>query len=88
MGVLDSVPESWKSRRTGEAITAPSAILMAGAGAAAGILAGLAALPVVGIAAACGDATETSVTSIVRQIFPPSLMVCFAGNHRRRECFR
>jgi ribosomal protein S20 len=52
MGVIDSVPESWKSRRTGEAITAPSAILMAGAGAAAGILAGLAALPVVGIAAA------------------------------------
>jgi ribosomal protein S20 len=52
VGVIDSVPESWKSRRTGEAITAPSAILMAGAGAAAGILAGLAALPVVGIAAA------------------------------------
>jgi hypothetical protein len=52
MGVIDSVPESWKSRRTGAAITAPSAILMAGAGAAAGILAGLAALPVVGIAVA------------------------------------
>ena len=52
MGVLDAMPESWKSRRTGDAITAPSAILLAGAGAAAGILAGLAALPVVGIAAA------------------------------------
>jgi hypothetical protein len=52
MGVIDALPESWKSRRTGDAITAPSAILLAGAGAAAGILGGLAVLPVVGIAAA------------------------------------
>jgi hypothetical protein len=52
MGVIDSLPESWKSRKTGDAITAPSAILLAGAGAAAGILGGLAVLPVVGIAAA------------------------------------
>lgn len=52
MGVLDGLPEHLKSRRTAEAVTAPSAILLAGAGAAAGILGGLAALPVIGIAAA------------------------------------
>ncbi|MSO78048.1 MAG: hypothetical protein EXQ79_00385 [Acidimicrobiia bacterium] len=52
MGALDALPESWKSRKTGDAITAPSAILLAGAGAAAGIIGGLAVLPVVGIAAA------------------------------------
>lgn len=52
MGVVDALPESWKSRKTADAVTAPSAILLAGAGAAAGILAGLAALPVVGIAVA------------------------------------
>jgi hypothetical protein len=52
MGVIDALPEHWKSRHTADAITAPSAILLAGAGAAAGILGGLAALPVVGIAVA------------------------------------
>ncbi|MEX0664070.1 MAG: hypothetical protein WD598_04780 [Acidimicrobiia bacterium] len=52
MGIVDAMPEHWRNRRTAGAITAPSAILLAGAGAAAGILAGLAALPVVGIAAA------------------------------------
>ncbi len=51
MGVVDALPESWKSRKTADAITAPSAILLGGAGAAAGIIAGLAAFPVVGIAA-------------------------------------
>ena len=51
MGALDSLPESWKSRKTADAVMAPSAILLAGAGAAAGILGGLAVLPVVGIAA-------------------------------------
>ncbi|MBM3673007.1 MAG: hypothetical protein FJW86_12620 [Actinobacteria bacterium] len=52
MGVLDALPEHLKSSRTANAVTAPSAILLAGAGAAAGILGGLAALPVIGIAAA------------------------------------
>ena len=52
MGALDSLPESWKSRKTADAVMAPSAILLAGAGAAAGIIGGLAVLPVVGIAAA------------------------------------
>ena len=51
MGVIDKLPESWKNQRTANAIMAPSAILLAGAGAAAGILGGLTVLPVVGIAA-------------------------------------
>jgi len=51
MGALDALPEHLKSRRTAGAVTAPSAILLAGAGAAAGILGGLATLPVIGIAA-------------------------------------
>jgi hypothetical protein len=51
MGPVDKLPEHWKSRGAAEAVMAPSAIVLAGAGAAAGILAGLAALPVVGIAA-------------------------------------
>jgi hypothetical protein len=51
MGALDKLPESWKSQRTAGAVMAPSAILLAGAGAAAAILGGLTVLPVVGIAA-------------------------------------
>ena len=52
MGAVDRLPEAWKSRGAADAVMAPSAIVLAGAGAAAGIVAGLAALPVVGIAAA------------------------------------
>jgi hypothetical protein len=52
MSTLDRLPEHWKNQQTANAITAPSAILLAGAGAAAGILAGLAAIPIAGIAAA------------------------------------
>lgn len=53
MGVIDRLPEHLKNRKTAEAVTAPSALLLAGAGTAAGVLAG-AALPVavlVGVAA-------------------------------------
>ena len=53
MGVIDRLPEHLKNRKTAEAVTAPSALLLAGAGTAAGVLAG-AALPVavlVGLAA-------------------------------------
>jgi hypothetical protein len=52
MGAADRLPEAWKSQKAADAVMAPSAIVLAGAGAAAGIIAGLAALPVVGIAAA------------------------------------
>jgi hypothetical protein len=41
MGIVDRLPEHLKSRRTADAITAPSAILLAGAGAAVGIVAGV-----------------------------------------------
>lgn len=41
MGVIDKLPEHLKSRHTADAITAPSAILLAGAGAAVGIVAGI-----------------------------------------------
>jgi hypothetical protein len=45
MGVIDRLPEHLKSRKTAEAVTAPSALVLAGAGTAAGVLVG-AALPV------------------------------------------
>lgn len=51
MGAIDHLPEHLKSRRTAEAITAPSAILLAGAGAAAGILGGLPIVAAAGIGA-------------------------------------
>ncbi len=41
MGIVDRLPEHLKSRHTAEAVTAPSAILLAGAGAAVGIVAGV-----------------------------------------------
>ena len=53
MGLVERLPEHLKSRTTAEAITAPSAILLAGAGAAAAILGGLPLLAAaaVGVAA-------------------------------------
>src|SRR5919197_1604631 len=45
MGVIDHLPEHLKNKKTAEAVTAPSALLLAGAGTAPGVLAG-AALPV------------------------------------------
>jgi hypothetical protein len=45
MSMLDRLPEHLKNRKTAAAVTAPSAVLLAGAGTAAGVLAG-AALPV------------------------------------------
>jgi hypothetical protein len=41
VGLIDRLPEHLKSRRTAQAVTAPSAILLAGAGAAIGILGGI-----------------------------------------------
>jgi hypothetical protein len=40
MGVIDRLPEHLKNRKTAEAVTAPSALLLAGAGTAAGVLIG------------------------------------------------
>lgn len=48
---IERLPEHLKSRRTAEAIMAPSAILAGGAGAAAAILAGAGFLPVVAVGA-------------------------------------
>jgi hypothetical protein len=45
VSLIDRLPEHLKNRKTAEAVTAPSAVLLAGAGTAAGVLAG-AALPV------------------------------------------
>jgi hypothetical protein len=39
MGVADRLPEHLKTRKTAEAVLAPSAILLAGAGTAAAVLA-------------------------------------------------
>jgi hypothetical protein len=53
MGLIDRLPEHLKNRKTAEAVTAPSAVLLAGAGTAVGVLAGV-GLPiavVVGLAA-------------------------------------
>jgi len=52
MGIADRLPEHLKNRTTAEAITAPSAILLAGVGAAAAILGGLPLLAAAGIGAA------------------------------------
>jgi len=52
MGLVDRLPEHLKNRTTAEAITAPSAILLAGVGAAAAILGGLPLLAAAGIGAA------------------------------------
>ena len=52
MGAVDKLPEHLKSRKTAQAITAPSAILLAGAGISAGILGGLPILAALGIGAA------------------------------------
>jgi len=40
MSVIDRLPEHLKNRKTAEAVTAPSALLLAGAGTAAGVLIG------------------------------------------------
>lgn len=41
MSVIDRLPEHLKNRKTAEAVTAPSAVLLAGVGTAAGVLAGV-----------------------------------------------
>lgn len=46
--VIDRLPEAWKTKKTADAVMAPSAILLAGAGAAAAILGGLPLLAVAG----------------------------------------
>jgi hypothetical protein len=51
MGALDHLPEHWKSRKTGDAVMAPSAIVLAGVGAAAAILGGLPILAIAGVGA-------------------------------------
>ena len=51
MGALDKLPEHWKSPKTADAVMAPSAIVLGGAGAAAAILGGLPVLAIAGIAA-------------------------------------
>jgi hypothetical protein len=51
MGAIDRLPEHLKSRRTGEAIMAPAAIVAAGVGASVGILVGAPVVGAVGLAA-------------------------------------
>jgi hypothetical protein len=46
--VIDRLPEAWKTKKTADAVMAPSAILLAGAGAAAAILGGLPLLAIAG----------------------------------------
>ncbi len=49
MGVVDKLPEQWKTEKTADALMAPSAIVLCGVGAAAAIVLGLPALAVVGV---------------------------------------
>ena len=49
---MQAIPDRYKSRRTAEALMSPSAIVLAGAGAAVGIVAGLPLLAVAGVGAA------------------------------------
>jgi hypothetical protein len=52
MGLIDRLPEHLKNRTTAEAVTAPTAILLAGAGASVAILGGLPILAAAAIGAA------------------------------------
>jgi hypothetical protein len=49
MGVVDKLPEQWKTKKTADALMAPSAIVLYGIGAAAAVVAGLPLLAVLGI---------------------------------------
>ena len=49
MGVVDKLPEQWKTQKTADALMAPSAIVLFGIGAAAAILGGLPFLAVIGV---------------------------------------
>ncbi len=49
MGAFDKLPEQWKSQKTADAVMAPSAIVLGGAGAAAAILGGLPLLAIAGV---------------------------------------
>jgi len=49
MGVVDKLPEQWKTKKTADALMAPSAIVLYGVGAAAAVVAGLPLLAVLGI---------------------------------------
>jgi hypothetical protein len=49
MGVVDKLPEAWKTKKTADALMAPSAIVLYGVGAAAAVVLGLPALAVIGI---------------------------------------
>jgi hypothetical protein len=51
MGVVDHLPEQWKTHKTADAVMAPSAIVLAGAGAAAAVLGGLPLLAIAGVGA-------------------------------------
>jgi hypothetical protein len=51
MGVVDKLPESWKTKKTADAVMAPSAIVLAGGGAAAAVLFGLPLLAIAGVGA-------------------------------------
>jgi hypothetical protein len=54
VGLIDALPERFKNRRTADALMAPSSILLTGAGAAAGIVAGFSVFGVIGLALALG----------------------------------
>jgi hypothetical protein len=56
MGVIDALPERFKNRRTADALMAPSSILLTGAGAAIGIVAGFGIFGVIGLAIGLGIA--------------------------------
>ncbi len=49
---MQAIPDRYKSRKTADALMSPSAIVLAGAGAAVGIVAGLPLLAVAGVGAA------------------------------------
>ena len=52
MGVVDKLPEQWKTKKTADAVMAPSAIVLGGVGAAAAVVLGLPALAVIGVGVA------------------------------------
>jgi hypothetical protein len=51
VGAFDKLPEQWKSQKTADAVMAPSAIVLGGAGAAAAVLGGLPLLAIAGVGA-------------------------------------
>jgi hypothetical protein len=65
---MQAIPDRYKSRKTADALMSPSAIVLAGAGAAVGIVAGLPLLAVAGVGAAAWAARVAFALPKAKQV--------------------